>query len=85
MANENTQRAKPVALAAKWRDPIPVVVVVSALWLVGLAVSLISGHWAGWGQACLAGLVVGALGFALFLSQRRAARRGDRTAQRGLS
>jgi Flp pilus assembly protein TadB len=84
MANEQIERARPVALPTALRDPTPFVSALSVLWLVGLAVSLATGHWAGWGQACLAGLVVGALGFALFLSQRRAARRGDRTAQRGL-
>lgn len=74
----------PVALAAAWRDPIPVVALISALWLGGLVAALSTGHWAGWGQTCLAGLGVGGLGFLLFLSQRRAARRGDCTAQRGL-
>ena len=85
MASEQRERGLPAELGQRWKDPIPVVVVVSALWLVGLVASLATGHWAGWGEACLAGLVVGALGFALFLGQRRAARRGDRTAQRGLS
>lgn len=90
MANERRQRAlpgagDPVQLGQRWKDPIPVVVAISALWLVGLVASLAGGHWAGWGEACLAGLVVGALGFALFLRQRRSARRGDRAAQRGLS
>ncbi|ADG99280.1 Protein of unknown function DUF2530 [Segniliparus rotundus DSM 44985] len=84
MAKEEIERACPAALPAALRDPTPFVGALSVAWLVGLAVSLATGHWAGWGQTCLAGLVVGALGFALFLSQRRAARRGDRTAQRGL-
>ncbi|MGL6235029.1 MAG: DUF2530 domain-containing protein [Segniliparus sp.] len=84
MANERTERAQPVELGQRWKDPAPVVIAISALWLLGLFAALATGHWSGWGEACLAGLVVGTLGFALFLSQRRAARRGDRTAQRGL-
>lgn len=67
------------------RAPEPVIVVGMVAWLVATIVV-----WAtGWGggrtlAVCLVGLAVGVLGTGVFLIQRAASRRGDRTAQRGL-
>ncbi|MGW0037731.1 DUF2530 domain-containing protein [Gordonia sp. NPDC003376] len=67
------------------RAPEPVIIVGMAAWLVASVVVGVTG-WGGsralW--VCLVGLIVGVLGTTLFLAQRAASRRGDRTAQRGL-
>jgi hypothetical protein len=79
-----THTAPP--LPARLTDPRPVVAVGTAAWLVATIVVLASGdRWAALLPICYAGLAVGAAGFALFVVQRAAARRGSRTAQRGLS
>ncbi|MFD4182508.1 DUF2530 domain-containing protein [Rhodococcus sp. NPDC058514] len=66
-------------------DPRPVVAIGALAWLVATVVVLVSGdRWQAALPICYAGLAVGLLGFALFLAQRGAARRGSRTAQRGL-
>lgn len=67
------------------RAPEPVIIVGMAAWLVAAIVVWVTG----WGgdralQVCLVGLAVGVLGTTVFLVQRAAVRRGDRTAQRGL-
>ncbi|MGV9824009.1 MULTISPECIES: DUF2530 domain-containing protein [unclassified Gordonia (in: high G+C Gram-positive bacteria)] len=67
------------------RAPEPVIAVGMMAWLVATIVVWITG----WGDdrtlaVCLVGLAVGVLGTTIFLVQRAAARRGDRTAQRGL-
>ncbi|MFE3289715.1 DUF2530 domain-containing protein [Rhodococcus sp. NPDC059234] len=73
-------------LPARLTDPRPVVVLGTVAWLVATVVVLAAGdRWASALPICYAGLAVGAAGFALFLVQRAAARRGSRTAQRGLS
>ncbi|MFX1756413.1 Protein of uncharacterised function (DUF2530) [Rhodococcus gordoniae] len=67
-------------------DPRPALAVGTALWVVATVVVL----WVGGDlrddalPICVAGILVGLLGTALFLLQRRAARRGDRGAQVGL-
>lgn len=67
------------------RAPEPVIAVGMVAWLVATVVV-----WStGWGgdralATCLVGLAVGVLGTSIFLIQRAAARRGDRTAQQGL-
>ncbi|WP_072805289.1 DUF2530 domain-containing protein [Rhodococcoides yunnanense] len=73
------------ALSPRLTDPAPVIAVGIAAWVVATVVVLLSGDR--WSQAlptCWAGIAVGAAGFALFLAQRAAARRGSKTAQRGL-
>lgn len=65
--------------------PEPVVVVGMLAFVVA---SIVVGA-TGWGGGsalaiCLTGLVVGVLGTSIFLVQRAASRRGDKTAQRGL-
>ncbi|GJF06772.1 hypothetical protein PSD17_57190 [Pseudonocardia sp. D17] len=59
------------------------------LWLAG-AVGLLVAHVVGgrpldlWFGTCVAGVVLGGIGYAIFRWQRSAARRGTRTAQQGL-
>ncbi|WP_271038488.1 DUF2530 domain-containing protein [Rhodococcus rhodochrous] len=67
-------------------DPRPALAVGTGLWVVATVVVAVVG-----GElrddvlpVCVAGIVVGLMGTALFLLQRRAARRGDRGAQVGL-
>jgi len=66
-----------------------VVAVGTALWLVGAAVLLIARLVAGrpldiWFTTCVAGALLGGIGYAIFSWQRAALRRGSRTAQRGV-
>ncbi|OLT10754.1 hypothetical protein BJF78_05600 [Pseudonocardia sp. CNS-139] len=66
-----------------------VVVVGSVLWLLGavalLVAALVGAHPLDiWFTTCLAGMALGGLGWCIYLSQRAAARRGSRGAQRGL-
>jgi protein-S-isoprenylcysteine O-methyltransferase Ste14 len=61
----------------------------SLLWLLG-AVFLLVAALAGWRPldiwftTCLAGMLLGGIGWGIYTWQRAAARRGSRTAQRGL-
>ncbi|MFT4125349.1 MAG: DUF2530 domain-containing protein [Gordonia sp. (in: high G+C Gram-positive bacteria)] len=67
------------------RAPEPVIVAGMAAFAIAALVVGLTG--AGGGRAlavCLVGLGVGVLGTTIFLGQRAAARRGDRTAQQGL-
>lgn len=67
------------------RAPEPVIAVGMAAWLVAAIVVGVTGWGGGTTLAvCLVGLGVGVLGTSLFVIQRAASRRGDRTAQRGL-
>jgi hypothetical protein len=65
-----------------------VVVVVTTLWLLGAAV-LLTAALLGlrpldiWFTTCLAGALLGAVGYGIYRWQRAAARRGSRTAQLG--
>ncbi|MCP2095839.1 Protein of unknown function (DUF2530) [Actinosynnema pretiosum] len=63
---------------------MPPIAVVSALWLVGLVVTLVMGTPAVVVWTCVAGGTLGGIGFGIFAWQRSAARRGSRTAQSGL-
>jgi hypothetical protein len=72
--------ALPPALLKQW----PVIVVITAGWLVATVLAFTV---AGLGECrpfAVAGLGVGVLGTSIFLWQRRAARRGSRGAQDGL-
>lgn len=79
----------PPPLPARLYESPPVIVGGMVLWALAAGgvflVSLVTGSWAGelfW--TCVAGLVVGLFGAAVFTAQRAAARRGDRSAQRGV-
>lgn len=66
-------------------DPRPILAFGTVLWAIATVVVLLSGdRWDAALPVCIAGIVVGLLGFGLFLVQRRAARRGKRGAQAGL-
>ncbi|MFI9010416.1 DUF2530 domain-containing protein [Actinosynnema sp. NPDC053489] len=75
----------PPALPPRLADPVPVVVAGTALWFVAFALVLLFGRdqstllW-----TCLAGGVLGFIGYGIFAWQRSAARRGSKTAQQGL-
>ncbi|RPA59899.1 DUF2530 domain-containing protein [Gordonia oryzae] len=67
------------------RAPEPVIIVGMLAWLIATIVVGVSGWGGGRTLAvCLTGLGVGVLGTVVFLIQRRASRRGEKTAQRGL-
>ncbi|RDI20497.1 uncharacterized protein DUF2530 [Rhodococcus sp. AG1013] len=71
---------------ARLSDPRPVLAVGTAAWVLATVVVLLVGdRWSDALPVCYAGTALGLLGFALFLVQRRAARRGSRGAQRGLA
>lgn len=81
-----TQTRDDPLIPRRLTDPRPVVMIGTLAWLIATAVVLAAGdRWHAALPICLAGLAVGALGFALFLAQRAAARRGSKGAQRGLS
>ncbi|WP_063053223.1 DUF2530 domain-containing protein [Nocardia arthritidis] len=72
-------------LPPRLTDPRPVLAVGSALWLIATVVVWAGGdRWASARPVCLMGLVVGLIALAIYLVQRRGARRGDKGAQTGL-
>ena len=76
---------EPPALPAILLKPWPVIVVITAGWLIAtvLAFTVPGLHW--WRPFTLAGLAMGALGTSIVVWQLRAVRRGSRGAQSGLS
>ncbi|KQU07820.1 hypothetical protein ASG56_04310 [Rhodococcus sp. Leaf7] len=74
----------PPGLPARWTDPAPVLAAGTVLFLVAAILCTVVDSWSGAAPTCWAGTVLGALGFGLFALQRRAARSGRRTAQKGL-
>lgn len=81
------QAAEPVppTLPAVLLEPWPVIVVIATGWLVAAVVSFAVSDLHRFRPFTVAGLIVGVIGTSIFLWQRRAARRGARGAQRGLS
>ncbi|KZF03404.1 hypothetical protein A2J03_07830 [Rhodococcus sp. EPR-157] len=76
---------EPTELSRRLTDPAPVIALGIALWVAATVVVLIVGDRGSSAlPVCLAGIGVGTVGFVLFLVQRAAARRGSKTAQRGL-
>ncbi|RMI29660.1 DUF2530 domain-containing protein [Nocardia stercoris] len=65
-------------------DPRPVLAVGTVLWAVATVAVWLVADWRDARPVCLMGLAVGAVGYTLFLVQRRGARRGDKGAQTGL-
>lgn len=84
---QSVEQAQIVAARTRrLADPRPVLAIGTALWVVATVVVLLTGdRWSNALPVCIAGIVVGLLGSALFVVQRRAARRGDRGAQVGLT
>jgi Protein of unknown function (DUF2530) len=70
----------PTALVKPW----PVIVVISAAWLVATVLAFAVPGLHELRPYAVAGLGVGALGTSIFLWQRHAVRRGSRGAQSGL-
>ena len=83
----NDQRRKPPPLPARLVDIRPALVILTSLWFLafcGLLVAWLAfgSKWTVWLSTCLAGWVLGLIGFGILAWQRAAARRGSRTAQR---
>ncbi len=76
---------EPPALPAILLEPWPVILVIAAAWLVAAVLTFTVDGLHEWRPIAVAGLGVGVLGTSIFLSQRRAVRRGSRGAQSGLS
>ena len=74
----------PPPLPRALTDPVPVVVIGTVAFGVAFVIMLLVGAPALWTWSCLAGFVLGFLGYGIFRWQRSAARRGSRTAQEGL-
>ncbi|AHH93960.1 DUF2530 domain-containing protein [Kutzneria viridogrisea] len=81
--NEPVNPRTPPPLPKSLTDPVPVVVAGTALFLVAFLVLLVTGAPQLWTYSCLAGVVLGFSGYAVFRWQRAAARRGARGAQEG--
>jgi len=80
---------RPPSLPPRLADPVPVVVVGTALWLLAFLSLLVARFGYGfdrpvWLWTTLAGTALGIVGYGIFRWQRAAARRGARSAQRGL-
>lgn len=65
-------------------DPRPVVGVGTLAWFTAAVILLLASGPSVWVGACVTGGLLGLLGFAMIHAQRSAARRGGRSAQRGL-
>lgn len=76
---------EPPALPAVLLKPWPVIVVITAGWLIAIVLAFAVPGLHEWRPFTIAGLAVGALGTAIVLWQRNAVRRGSRGAQSGLS
>jgi len=84
-ANEPEQAVTAPALPSALTEPRPVVIAGTALFAVCFVITLLARET--FGQAwiiCACGVGVGVLGATVLTLQRRAVRRGDRGAQRGL-
>jgi hypothetical protein len=76
---------EPPALPAILLEPWPVIVAITAGWLIATVIAFTVPGLHEWRPFAVAGLAVGALGTSIFLWQRRAVRHGSRGAQSGLS
>jgi hypothetical protein len=76
---------EPPALPAILLEPWPVIVAITAGWLIATVLAFTVPDLHEWRPFTVAGLAVGALGTSIFLWQRRAVRRGSRGAQSGLN
>ncbi|SDN38332.1 DUF2530 domain-containing protein [Allokutzneria albata] len=78
----------PPPLPRALADPVPLIATGTALWFVAFAVLLVlrtafdTGDWV-WVWTTLSGGLLGLIGWSIIMWQRRAARRGSRTAQHG--
>jgi hypothetical protein len=81
--NASAGKAAP-ELPAGLRDPRPVILVGTVLWVLAAVASFTVAALEHWRPVTLAGIGVSLFGLTLFLWQRSAARRGVRGAQTGL-
>lgn len=76
-------------LPRRLAEPTPVVLLGTALWFMGLVLfgvtSILDGRIGIQFWTCLAGCLLGLLGYGIFRWQRSASRRGSRGAWRGLA
>jgi hypothetical protein len=75
---------QPPALPPGLLKPWPVIVAITAGWLVATVLAFTVPALHDWRPYAVAGLGVGVLGTSIFLWQRQAVRRGSRGAQSGL-
>jgi Protein of unknown function (DUF2530) len=75
---------QPPELPAGLLEPWPVIVVITAGWVIALVLAFTVPGLHDWRPYTVAGLCVGAFGTSIFLWQRLAVRRGSRGAQSGL-
>lgn len=86
MAEQTQSLPAPPPLPARLTDPVPAIVVGTALWALAFAAVLLFARdettllW-----TCASGAGLGVIGYGIFRWQRSAARRGSRTAQQGLT
>ncbi|MGV9801871.1 DUF2530 domain-containing protein [Mycobacterium sp. NPDC003449] len=76
---------QPPPLPAALLEPWPVIVVIAVGWLIAAVLAFTVADLHGCRPYAVAGLAIGVLGTSIFLSQRRAVRRGSRGAQSGLT
>jgi hypothetical protein len=76
---------EPPVLPAILLEPWPVIVAITAGWLIATVLAFTVPSLHELRPFTVAGLAVGVLGTSIFLWQRRAVRRGSRGAQSGLS
>jgi protein-S-isoprenylcysteine O-methyltransferase Ste14 len=87
--SEHASLPSPPPLPPRLADPVPAIIVCTALWFLAF-VALLVARLAfkvddnAWLWTCSAGTLLGVTGYGVFRWQRRAARRGSRGAQRGL-
>lgn len=87
MPDRTDLHAEPPPLPRRLTDPVPVVLVASAGWVLAAAVLGVLGLTGArpldiWFAACLVGIALGALGLGVLAWQRRANRRGSKGAQK---
>lgn len=74
----------PPPLPRRLSDVPTIVGLGSLLWAAAAVVMLLTGRTGVGLATCVAGTVLGGIGYAVFRWQRAAARRGSRSAQQGL-
>jgi hypothetical protein len=82
--SERDSLPSPPALPHRLADPVPAILGGTALWLVALGALLLLGADRIWVWTSVSGSALGIIGYGVFTWQRSAARRGSRSAQRGL-
>lgn len=74
----------PPPLPRSLADPWPLVILGTLAWFATAVVLLVVNRSTDWVWTCLVGGLLGLIGLTMISLQRHAARRGSRSAQRGL-